>query len=70
MAKQFFIFFSTLKERASYSSGSTSIHLRSWIGISVLDCGPEDDVPDDVAFGLNLATSLSALALSTVSRLR
>ena len=51
-SKQFIHLFSDAEGMRIVSSGSTSVHLRSWIGISVLDCGPEDIVPDNVCFGL------------------
>ena len=52
MSKQFTHLFREAEGMRIVSSGSTSAHLRSWIGISVLDCGPEDIVPDNVCFGL------------------
>ena len=53
------ILFETSKECRSYSPGSTSIHVRMWSGIVTVG---EDDLGNDVCFGLALAVGVSALA--------
>ena len=63
VSKHFIHLFSDAEGMRIVSSGSTSVHLLSWIGISVFDCGPEDVVPDNVCFGLTVR------APSTFSRL-